>query len=1776
MEGQTVRCAHRVTLALLILTAFTAHGETLTRLVSYEPDQFTPVHSHLVLGRDGYLYVWSWAEHLPNHILRLSPDGRERGSAPVRYALNAVGVNAQGRAVSVHQKWNDQFLAFHTRPFDEHVRVKKSFSLVEAGRESGDFYFGAGTSIVRIAPDGAVLKSFSVPHAINKHQGIRFRVSEKQQCFYLLGNGEVEVVGFDGKKKSKVPTSIGAGQLSAANDSGGFDVDETGLLYVMGSQAHAVKRNSVADELFGAQEEVHADLVLQKEDVFPPGEEKYAVNGIRVGGGKLYVKRRHPSELFQVYDLKTGKLLHRVFMDFARVSATYPSSVWTAGEAVPFEIAVQSPLRPLAPRWRVQVRPFGGPEFRELAWKSGKLEIPNELQGFMHLRVSTLAAGLAEQSASEFALHGAVEIRPRNAAGSVTVNTPSNRVYFGRGEAITFSVHARGTFAGVKAIKLALHGGGKTWTAWAVELKSGESKSLSIESSLSSALAEGSYEISPQAEGLTPVSQSLVIGPGMRALAVCNPIFGDFGNSFQTPGSIWTMPESAAWVAHYAQRTGFNRFYDRIGYPSPEGYLALDPKRYGESLEKLRERLEKDPLAAAPTKAEFASPLKQALAAYSAYGFSMMAILTGMDCGLPLGSQWDLRKSDVCVEHVKQMVDQLKEYPAFRGFCWASNWWVSGRGAGAGKTPEEKESYKQADEAARNTGAWAPILDTLGDRRLRLAVDAQEVLGKAMREGLPQGVSANTPPFRNVECYAPVTFSNVEEVNLFGQFEQVGVPYSQCFEVDFYGRPGKPAISHTMRGNAIGTGDHFVPAQFQALMRGAAGVGSYDVPPGWGWRAVDPREGMAGVLTGWRRVTEFTRRYGAWLREYRPADPIAIYADHRMLKLDRWHKITGVHFARLMEAYCACLHLHRPATFVYTEDLGPETLKRFKAVFVVGQNIEFSPGARAALDAAQSAGVHVFHDETCRKELVQGFTPLGVGFDDFVKNNAVAGDDWAFRRMPNEVRALLPVLKQVLDAKLPPLAEVGDDEVWVSEHRRDQGRMLFVCNNSTVDLSPSMMYRISLYMCHRIPLKLPVKWATEGGVTYELFAQRAATMHDGALEADLRYTPARIFVWLPVPIASVSLQGPARAQGGQALAWSVGVLDEGGKPIPAPVPVEIQLRTPNGNIRATSYFASNAPEGVRGEFILPLDAAPGTWSLEAIETLSGHRTVLPLEVQSAELPMTANFKSTKAPADAQGKPTTPAPHEPYESAFGAHPRAVALSSDGKTALVNTFNWDHNIYTLDLESGSVTGRARVGHYFSFSPVAAGSGFAVQGYDLNDPHGYHVYLLDSVAKPERRFAGYGLPGRGVFRFLPAAFLEENHIHAVAPDGSWIAVAGNLGLAVYARDGKLLWKQDWSTDAPDNVRLAAPNPKTLLMAREATLETLDAVTGKPLGKVILAVNGKAREIAYSLDGSNVAVATSTSGGRVYVLRAGKLVATLPTDSSELRFSPDGTHVLITHRNLMEMHAVESGLCWSLQGDQHLRHPTFSTDGKRIAVSSDLGTLYVLSVEGETLLARDEGEVGVPAFLAGGDLFLAGWMGRIQRFDAQYKVKWESRLHPEAPGMRGKLIEPDATPTARVEGWTNSVETQAALAPNLLIPGTSKLTFEGLKPSKDLGLLCDGKPESPGVFFDWGALNTHTESSEGWVFLTLQIGPKAETVSGVTLHEAADYPDSWVRDFRFDWYDDERKVWKTGPRMLSNAAVHTHRLAKPETTTRIRLGFPKGIVGNLRLGEIVIHGKP
>src|SRR5262249_22236517 len=174
---------------------------------------------------------------------------------------------------------------------------------------------------------------------------------------------------------------------------------------------------------------------------------------------------------------------------------------------------------------------------------------------------------------------------------------------------------------------------------------------------------------------------------------------------------------------------------------------------------------------------------------------------------------------------------------------------------------------------------------------------------------------------------------------------------------------------------------------------------------------------------------------------------------------------------------------------------------------------------------------------------------------------------------------------------------------------------------------------------------------------------------------------------------------------------------------------------------------------------------------------------------------------------------------------------------------------------------------------------------------------------------------------------------------------------------------------------------------------------------------------------------------------------------------------------------------------------------------------------------------------------------------------------------------------PTARIAFRGNAEDSPAALKPNLLSPKDAFIKLVWVKSngetqndvllSGDSTVLMDGKPNTPATpWIGWPQMNWYAEGNP-FTYLWIDTYRTQLRVSGITLVEDSAHPESWLRDAAFEYWDAASERWVFVQPLLSDAAVHTHRFAKPIEAARFRIVLPKMLCGNLRLGEVVLHGE-
>lgn len=1800
----------------------------LDQIISHENPEFDCADAIMNLGADGNVYVANSGN--PNgYVIRTTIDGKDKFGGEIHYANCGVVVDANGVAAVGSEHFAHQ-VQFFDKQFHHYADASDFRIGDDVGFDApGHVEVGADNTflaldqhrwrIERLDENGKLLAVYTIPKEVTRIDD--FRVSEKAQAFYLYSpyNGQpITCVAFGERTMvadaSGVPQVVYVGTIRSSlgiGAGGGWDADPNGTLYTIDPQGNVVKA-------FGPDGKQVAALTLQMGDL--QGTQDYPITSMRISAKYVVIHRHHPSEMFQVYDSHSGKLLYVVSTDHDEFSAAIGDSVWYAGQTVPFKTTfAASNNRAVQPQWHVWIRPYGTTDYRLLTVNSGSVAVPPDLSGLYHVKITPEADPLSRGDVPDYILETVVDIRSPGGKANATVVTNGNRANYAAGEDIPFSIMLRGDSGAIPhELALSLSSRGHVLATSSVQTTLGlaEIDGLSLPAAMTRGLAPGEYELAASGPNITGVGELLNIGAPLRYNVFHTVQYGDYGLLFPDsddikPETVYKAPDSIRQYIEHMHKLGFNLLVDRLGHPLDAQAFSWDNRmRY--LTDDLVTRQRADTLGTAPDRASLQPPLFQIMGLYGGIGVDEMAILMGNDAGLPIGDPgFDGRKTvqDVLKDE-DRVTEALVPFPAFRGWSWSSNWWIfAKRGADGAPDAVTKQAYKDAMDVANKTGQWSSIIDQVNEYAYKPAHDTQAIFNAELKRitNAPL-VTASAGPYRNVQCWPPEDLDNLDEVDLHIQWEQMGPPYFAPENVDYYTRPGKPSWAHPEIWNDDGTGGQILPESFEEIMRGADGVGESGSIPNWGNSPSDSRAALLGQNSVYRAMNGMLADYGPWLTTLHKNDPVAIVASSRMFKTDDWPTVWGTHFGRVLEGYVACLRAHFPASIVFSDDMqtDPSILTHYKAVLVIDQRYEMEPELATAIGNAQQAGVAIFADNTCRPSLVSGYRQLGVAFgtlpnqppDHFDRDNSAAGDDNAFWRFPQYVDAELPAVREALGKVCEPVADVDNSDVMLSDRTALGAHYIFVVNDTRPNYDPAKMWKVTLRVTSLQPIQQPIRLLHPTQAVYEVMGMKRVENTESTV-ADLRTMPMRIYAILPKPIGSITVRGPGHIAAGDTFDWAVAVRAADGEILDASVPVKVELFDSTGKLvddRATAAVGAAAT----GTFTAAVNGAGGDLTLVATDLISGKSAKLKISTSPTELagfagPASAESVPATRPAASQAEGNYPA----ADTRFGLHFRDLALTGDGSLAVVNVFSWNDNIYGIDTQTGSTKWHNRIGDFYAFGPMSAASGALVQGFDFNSAEGYHLYSVDAAGQPQRRFALYGIARRSIQRFVAGMHYDDMNQFTAPKSGAWVATSGDLGLAVWSADGTLRWEQDWwktNRNAPrfnntqhfsdvilTSTKIAAVGDDTLLVSDGPTLADYAATDGAERWKLTLGANGAAHKILVSPDNSTFAVLTNAEGGRVYVVQDAKLVQSIPTMADDGDISPDNQHLLLVNNFDMRCFSIGNGLLWQLAGDDNFRNPRYCEDGSRILATTDIGTLDVFDSSGNRLFSDDLGALGAARWLPDGGIFAATWMGRVMRYGSTYKLVYSKLITPDASPDHAVADLP-AVPTSRIAAWSNAVPDDTFTGPGIATSASGSATqvhtdvglhredgdFDTNEP---LSTLIDGNPKPPAEpIIPWHDISW---LGEGSAYNTLEFDfAQPAQITGIRFIEDPNHPENWVRDAYLEYWDSKTSLWKFVMPLLSNQAVHTHKLPVPVDTTKIHIVLQPGLVGNLRLEQVQIFG--
>jgi len=1768
-------------LLVVLMLPIAVFSVSLEQFVSREDAGLDIPGGRMTVGADGNVYISSGA-----YIQRLSPDGKERMGSAIVGATSNVGANVNGIMASANAHFNHAVNVWS--PTFQNIGRVSDFLNNDATEWFGpcdlqagytDFYgFDSNQNrILRISQDGRMISSHPTD-AVGEsfiRTIARFRVSEEAQIFYIAApRGNLYALNFDGTLHYK-RENAGMGGDPWNGYQRAFCADPDGTLYVM---AYTDNRIYVYDK-DGNQTGIITLLF---------GERSGRVTWMERHNDEIYLKRNDRITLFEVYDINTGEFKRSVDADVEILNVSYDSYVWTSGSQVPIKINLNSGSRKVNPQWKVAMRLFNDPTWVSLPFSNGIVTVPADAAGLYQLKV---------YGGSDYLIEDFIEIRKPGAFLNAAVMSQNNRVYWGKGERIPIVVKFRDTEKAPTSVLVEVtDDAGTVVISGQVNVAQGIART-GITEGLLSKLAVGRYMITAKADGITCMAQPIILGKGTPKRSLFSVVqYGDYSTgmwSYLWTGLPASTPDAIAQFLERAQYFGFNLYVDRLGHG---GSGMLGDFNYDGTVNRylvdIKKRIEDDVQSIPMEKFQIEMPIQQYIGAYSSKGIEEEAILLYMDAGLPLGTSFDARTREQYDEAITLVTNSLKIYPGFRGWCWAANWWIDKGRALNSLSTEKRAQYDEALKAARETGKWSPVLEEVSDIYINWAVEADAFLNSVLqREG--KGLqNIMTAPYRQPYMIPSITFKNAAEMDLQYQSEQVQPPQTAVHNVDFYKLDGKRAISHPEMWNDSGTGDFIYNTLFQVFMRGADGIGLSGDLAGWTNGVKSESNGTAaGTLSIYRNMFNLLNQYGDWSTQLKNNDVIAIPVSTRMMRIEEWSTIGGTYFTNLFEAYNSCLYSHRTPKFVFAEDIAPGVLTKYQAILLVNQTVEWDPNILRGLSEARQRNIPIFADKSCRPEFVSNARMLDLSFTQVMNEAHAWQDDGSYLRLPKYFRENAQILNVAL-AAVSQIMKCDNTDIMMSERLSGNGKFIWAVRNDMLDLEQGDMWRMSLTMSSHVPQAVTMSVTANNAAVYDVFAQKELSKkvaNNLQFEADFMNMPARLYAVLPAPIGKLVLRANNSSNFGQNYNFGIEIQDESNRIFNVSMPIRYQLFDADGTVLVEEYTFTPLNRMFAGQITIPINAKGNSVKLVATELISGKEASIDIALTNKRVLslLTGDTVTAAVTPNAAINGASIGSFERIDNNFGAHFKDIAITDDNANALLNAMNYDNNLYSINMATGELNWTKRVGHHFAYAPIKLDNGFAVQGMDLNTGEGYHLYLLDESGNPIRKFSTFGFVKRATNWATAAVLLDKLNNFTVAKNGSYVVASGDLGLIVWDSTGKELWRQEWWAKERKRVYLQSIDNNRFVAMDGMTATCYNAADGKVIWQNTFANTGKLEFAVKAKNNNTLALYSDTLGGRIYVLNeSGKLINTFETYADMVAISPNGDYLVSTKERQLRYYNISENVVWSYSSVDKVRNPAFSDDGSKVSVSDDVGILTVLSArDGSILHKEDLRGLATSKWLADGTLLVATWNGRVIRYATDFNKMWA--VTPKATTVNGFNEKPiEAAPISKVMNVGNATATNTDLDGNILKQITTSIAMyydpkahaDPRAFLNDPQLLFDGdtKPlEKP--WLDWSNIQYVDSGWVGRYTFVIDTFKIQMNITGITFYEDPNHTESWMRDVRLEYWDPIDEVWKLGPYMVSDSAVHTHMFDTPIGASKIRLvstGGGSWPVGNIRFSELVLHG--
>ncbi len=301
------------------------------------------------------------------------------------------------------------------------------------------------------------------------------------------------------------------------------------------------------------------------------------------------------------------------------------------------------------------------------------------------------------------------------------------------------------------------------------------------------------------------------------------------------------------------------------------------------------------------------------------------------------------------------------------------------------------------------------------------------------------------------------------------------------------------------------------------------------------------------------------------------------------------------------ESWEASMHLilqwaHLQPRIVFDETVVRDGLDQYKVLFMPFCDVLTESVVARIREFQRRGGIVVADEHLCPAILPDIVIPS-------YKRTGKAQEDKA------ALQALAADLRRELDPFYTRYGDATDPDLVLRFRKAGASDYLFALNDKRT--YGDYVGHHGKVMEQGLPLNASISVARAGVAVYDLVRHSAVEVRRDKAETrwDVSLGPGDGTVYLLTPrgIADLRLQAPEVARRGQALQLMLSVVDSGGDPVPAVVPVQLTVTDPKGREAEFSgyYGAANGRLQVRLD-LAPNDEA-GTWRVTARELASGRR-----------------------------------------------------------------------------------------------------------------------------------------------------------------------------------------------------------------------------------------------------------------------------------------------------------------------------------------------------------------------------------------------------------------------------------------------------------------------------------------------------------------------------------------------------------------------------------------